>query len=147
MTKPEWTTRVAVERRAAAQDARRLVTPDLRQVLPHSVLHELEQRGIDVELLNADLRANGHDGCTIVSDWQVAACLMHDALYHTRIVSRAEADELFRIAMIALADQDDLWLWRWTGRARAYIRWAGVRAFGGWARSQREPTDPPPTPA
>jgi len=49
-----------------------------------------------------------------------SAAVLHDALYRGQIVSRAEADRVFRDAMIDAG----------TRPAQAWLLWAAVRAFG-----------------
>lgn len=109
-------------------------TPPLAQILPDEILVELKSRGISVLVLDYTLRAEGWDGCSWVPDIYTPACQLHDALYMAKITSRAEADALFRMTIVALARQDE-WLWRQTGRGVAWLFWAGVRVFGrqyGW---------------
>jgi hypothetical protein len=57
-----------------------------------------------------------------LAEWQATglAGLVHDKAYRSGDLSRADADALYHEALRTLG----------LGRARAWVRWAGVRAFG-----------------
>lgn len=54
------------------------------------------------------------------ADKYAPAAVLHDWLYTSRVVSRAQADALFSEAMAALG----------VGRVRRTVMWAAVRVFG-----------------
>lgn len=61
------------------------------------------------------------------ADKYAPAAVLHDWLYTSHLVSRAQADELFREAMAVLG----------VGRVRRSVMWAAVRVFGGrrWGKT------------
>lgn len=69
------------------------------------------------------------DGCTMVPDIALWACLEHDLGYHYQI-GRREADRTFRTRIAEMAEGEDNALGRVFWHALAWTAWAGVRAFG-----------------
>lgn len=113
------------------------VTPHLTaDDLPAQVIAEMADFELTVDEVDEWLRRHGSDGATGVPDDYRPAAWLHDFCYRTRYIPKATADRWFRLAMIdAVAGEE--WLWRWTGTAKAWLRWAAVRTLGGWYYQSR----------
>lgn len=70
------------------------------------------------------------DGCTMVPDFCLGCCLLHDIAYHYGH-GRRQADDALRDCIIQSGQRDREWWSRWYYVGLGWSWWLAVRIFGG----------------